>query len=835
MIALRGWFHSAGRVSVKAILCAGGIVLIAALSVPADPPQQALTSATTPAQTQRALMNRYCLACHNDTLKTAGLTLQTIDVGKVPEGAQTWEKVLHKLRGREMPPAGWPRPDSAAYDAFANYLQGELDSAAAANPNPGRPVVHRLNRTEYSNAVRDLLGLDMSSVDIRSLLPADSSAYGFDNVGEALTASPLMLEQYLSAARKIAHLAIGDPKVQPVSDTYTLPKFLMQDERMGEDLPFGTRGGTAIHQYFPADGEYEIKVRLQRNAREYIRGLADAHQLEIRLDGEKVASFAVGGKTFGKDAGIFSRGNLGDEAQEEYERLTGDADLHVRFHAKAGTRLVSVSFLKDQALPEGPLRQPLSQVEYSQYKGGLSAVGSVTVSGPYSVTGLSDTPSRQRIFICRPSAKDQEAACAAKILAALARRAYRRPLTHQDTDTLLSFFSASRKTATFDQAIAAGIERILLGPEFLFRVEEDPKNVAPNKAYRISDYELASRLSFFLWSSIPDDELLNVAQRGQLHSPAVLEQQVRRMLQDSRSQPLVTNFAGQWLLLRNLRTLQPDPEAFPYFDDNLRDAFQQETELFFQSIVREDRSVIDLLSANYTYLNQRLAEYYGIPGVYGSHFRRVMLTDSQRGGLLTQGSILTATSYPNRTAPTLRGKWIMENVLGTPPPPPPPNVPSLAENDQTKALTMRQRMEQHRADPACATCHVRMDPLGFALENFDGTGAWRAVDSTGSAIDSSGVLPDGTKFHGPAELRTLLLTKRDDFAATVTERLLTYALGRGVEYYDQPAIRQILRDSKPDGYRWSSLVLAIVKSTPFQMRKPAPVAREPATTSAGLH
>ena len=780
-------------------------------------------------------MNKYCLACHNDTLKTAGLTLQTIDAGKVPEGAQTWEKVLHKLRGREMPPAGWPRPDSAAYDTFANYLQGELDRGAAANPNPGRPVVHRLNRTEYSNAVRDLLALDMTAVDIRSLLPADSSAYGFDNVGEALTASPLMLEQYLSAARKITRLAIGDSKLQPVSDTYTLPKFLMQDDRTGEDLPFGTRGGTAVHQYFPADGEYEIKVRLQRNAREYIRGLADAHRLEIRLDGEKIASYTVGGKTFGKDAGIFSRGNLGDPAQEEYERLTGDADLHVRFHAKAGTRIVSVAFLKDQALPEGPIQQPLSQVEYSQYKGGLSAVGSVTVGGPYSVTGLSDTASRQRIFICRPSAQNQESACAEKILSALARRAYRRPLTHQDTETLLSFFNASRKTGRFDEAIGAGIERILLGPEFLFRVEEDPKNVVVNAAYRVSDYELASRLSFFLWSSIPDDELLNAAARGQLKNPTVLEQQVRRMLQDPRSQALVNNFAGQWLLLRNLRTLQPDPEAFPYFDDNLRDAFQQETELFFQSIVREDRSVIDLLSANYTYLNQPLAEYYGIPGVYGSHFRRVTLTDEQRGGLLTQGSILTATSYPNRTAPTLRGKWIMENVLGTPPPPPPPNVPSLAENDQTKALTMRQRMEQHRADPACATCHVRMDPLGFALENFDGTGAWRNIDSTGTMIDSSGVLPDGTKFHGPAELRKLLLSKRDDFAATVTERLLTYALGRGVEYYDQPAIREILRESKANDYRWSSLVLAIAKSTPFQMRKAAPAAGQPARTSAELH
>lgn len=628
---------------VKIILGAAGIVLIGALSIQAAP-QQAQSPAPSPAATQRALLNRYCVTCHNETLKTAGLTLDTMDVSNVTAGAPVWEKVLHKLRGREMPPAGWPRPDGAGYDSFANYLETELDRGAAANPNPGRPVIHRLNRTEYSNSVRDLLALDMSAVDIRSLLPADSSAYGFDNVGEVLSASPLMLEQYLSAARKITRLAIGDSKVQPVSDTYTLPRYLMQDDRMSEDLPFGTRGGMAVHQYFPADGEYEVKIRLQRNAREYIRGLAEAHQLEVRLDGEKIASFKVGGEKYGKDAGLFSRGNLGDPAQEEYERVTGDAALHIRFQAKAGTRIIAVAFLKDAALPEGPIQQPLSQVEFSQYKGGISAVGSVTIGGPYAVTGLSNTPSRQRIFICRPATKDQEEACAEKILSALAGRAYRRPATHQDVETLLGFFHSSRKSGSFDAAIGAGIERILLGPEFLFRVEQDPKNVAPNTAYRVSDYELASRLSFFLWSSIPDDELLNAAARGQLKNPAVLEQEVRRMLQDSRSQALVTNFAGQWLLLRNLRTVQPDPEVFPYFDDNLRDAFQQETELFFQSIMREDRSVIDLLSANYTYVNQRLAEYYGIPNVYGSHFRRVTLTDEQRGGLLTQGSILTATS-----------------------------------------------------------------------------------------------------------------------------------------------------------------------------------------------
>jgi hypothetical protein len=756
-----------------------------------------------------------------------------MNVDKVSEGAQVWEKVLIKLRAREMPPAGMPRPDGSTYDSFASYLETELDRTAAANPNPGRPVIHRLNRTEYSNAVRDLLALDTDAVDIRSLLPADESAYGFDNVGAVLSASPLMLEQYLSAARKISRFAIGDPKAQPASATYALPKFLVQDDRMSEDLPFGTRGGIAIHHYFAADGQYDLKIRLQREAREYIRGLAEAHQLEVRLDGERIGLFKVGGETKGKSSGIFSSGHLGDSAQEEYERITGEEGLEVHFPAKAGTRVLAVSFWKESAAPEGPLQPVLSQTEFAQYKGGLIAVGSVTVDGPYNTTGVGETPSRRRIFICRPSGRDDEQACAEKILSTLARRAYRRPVTHQEVETLVGFFKTSRKTGNFDAAIGTALERILVGPEFLFRLEQDPNNVAPNTAYHISDYELASRLSFFLWSSMPDDELLNVAARGQLKNPAVLEQQVRRMLQDSRSNSLVSNFAGQWLLLRNLQAVQPDADVFPYFNDNLRQDFQKETELFFGSIIRDDRSVMDLLNANYTFVNERLAKYYGIPNIYGSDFRRVTLNDGVRGGLLGQASILTATSYGNRTAPTLRGKWIMENILGTPPPPPPPNVPSLKEDEQTKALTMRQRMEQHRANPACASCHMRMDPLGFALENFDAVGGWRTSDA-GAQIDSSGVLPDGTKFNGPAELRKVLSSRRDDFAATVTERLLTYALGRGVDYYDQPTIRNILRQAAPNDYRWSSLVLGIVKSTPFQMRKSGePATVEPAT-SAGL-
>jgi Protein of unknown function (DUF1592)/Protein of unknown function (DUF1588)/Protein of unknown function (DUF1585)/Protein of unknown function (DUF1587)/Protein of unknown function (DUF1595) len=761
--------------------------------------------------------------------------LDNIDAENIPAGAAVWEKVIHKLRTGEMPPAGMPRPDKATYDSFATYLETAIDRAAAANPNPGRPIIRRLNRAEYANAVRDLLALDTSAIDIHSLLPADESSQGFDDVGAVLSISPLLMEKYLSAASQITRLAIGDPHAQLVFDTYTLPKYLMQDDRLSEDLPFGTRGGIAIHHYFPADGEYVVKIKLQRNAREYIRGLAQPHQLEVLLDGQRIRLFTVGGANKGRSGGLFSRPAIvGDPAQEEYERVTGDEGLEVRFPVKAGARIVAVTFIKDEAaVPEGPLQVSLSQIEFAQYKGGLPAVGSVSIGGPYDEKGLGDTPSRRRIFICRPNGKVEEQACARKILSSLARRAYRRPLTHEDLETLMAFFVAGRKTGSFEEAIGAALERLLLGPEFLFRVERDPANVPPNTAYRISDLELASRLSFFLWSSIPDDELLDLATRGRLKDPKVLEQQVRRMLQDPRSEALVDNFAGQWLLLRNLPSIEPDPAVFPYFNDNVKEALEQETKLFFASIVREDRSVIDLLDANYTFVNEPLAQHYGIPNVYGTRLRRVTLTDPNRRGLLGQGSILMATSYANRTAPTLRGKWILENILGSPPPPPPPNVPSLAENAQTKALTMRQRMEQHRANPVCASCHTKMDPLGFAFENFDATGAWRSTDA-GAPIDSSGVLPGGRKFQGPAELRQILLSERDEFAATVTEKLLTYALGRGVEYYDEPAVREILREASPSNYRWSSLVLAIVKSVPFQMRRSRATASgaEPATSAS---
>ena len=774
----------------------------------------------------RAVLNRYCVTCHNDKLKTAGLTLEKLDMGKVSEGAPVWEKVIRKLRAEAMPPVGMPRPDKATYNAIATYLENSLDSAAAANPNPGSPVIHRLNRAEYTNAIRDLLSIE---VDGESLLPPDDSGSGFDNNGDVLTVSPMLLERYLSAGEKISRLAVGDPSLREVVTTYTLPKGLVQEERMSDDLPFGSRGGMAIRHFFPLDGEYLVRIRLQRDKLEFILGIEEEHQLDVRLDGARIKLFAIGG-------GRKVKSNT--PGQGPYER-TADAGLEVRFPVKAGTHLIGISYLKDNIKPEGLVGQGRNRAFFE-------GVGSVTIVGPYQRAGSGETPSRARIFICRPgssarvvpsggtgmqsSISQSEEPCARRILSALARRAYRRLVTDQDVRPLLGLYKASReKGASFEASIGMALRGILVSTGFLFRVEHDPANIAPNTAYPISDVELASRLSFFLWSSIPDEQLLELAQRGKLRDPAVLEQQVRRMLADARSNTLVSNFVGQWLYLRNIRRVLPDPKEFPNFDENLRQAFERETELFFESMLHEDRSVLDILNADYTFVNERLARHYGIPNVFGNDFRRVTLTDDNRRGLLGQASVLTVTSYATRTAPTLRGKWLLENILGTPPPPPPPNVPSLKDNKDTAAMTMRQRMEQHRANPACAVCHLRMDPLGFALENFDAVGKWRTTSGDANTpIDASGALPDGTKFQGPAELRKILLSMPDQFVSTVTEKLLTYALGRATEYYDAPAIRRITREAAPGGYRWSSIITGIVKSPPFRMRKSG----EPATSAA---
>ena len=818
-------------VALLAIGLASGGWLQAARQEPSNP---------SPASQQRALLNRYCVTCHNERLKTAGLLLDKMDVEQVSAAAEVWEKVVRKLRTEAMPPAGVPRPDKAGYDSFATYLETALDRAAAAKPNPGRPAgVHRLNRAEYSNAIRDLLALE---IDANALLPADEESHGFDNNGDVLSVSPSLLERYVIASRKISLLALGDPAISPGVAKYDVPTRLIQEDRMSEDLPFGSRGGMAIRHHFPMDGEYVIKISLLRNATGSILGLAEPHDLDVRLDGSRIKRFTVGGAfkldLSGPTPEEVYRPNPERAKREEYEQ-TSDKALEIRFPAKAGTRLVGVAFVNDGSAPEDILRSRLPAFAFNNYREGSPAVASVSIGGPYNATGAGDTPSRRKVLVCRPTGApgsargNDEATCARTILSTLARRAYRRPPTDEDIQTLLSFYQVGSQKGGFEAGIGMALRGILVSPDFVFRIERDPANLAPGAAYPITDLELASRLSFFLWSSIPDDTLLDLAERGKLKDPAVLEQQVRRMLADSRSKALVDNFAGQWLYLRNVGAKSPEPAAFPEFDDSLREAFQQETELFFESMLREDRSVVNLLNADYTFLNGRLARHYGIPNIYGSHFRRVTLSDDLRRGLLGQGSILMVTSYATRTSPVTRGKWLLEQVLGAPPPPPPANVPALKDaGADGKPQSVRQRMEQHRANPVCAGCHARMDPLGFSLENFDGIGRWRTMESN-APIDPSGVLPDGTKFQGPAGLRKILLDHPERFVTTVTEKLLTYALGRGVEYYDQPAIRTILREAARSEYRWSSLILGIVKSTPFQMRASAEQTPE-RTAAAGL-
>jgi hypothetical protein len=757
----------------------------------------------------RALLDKYCVGCHSGRNPTAGLAISSLDVRQIGEAAESWEKIVAKLRSRSMPPAGVPRPDAASYDTLASSLEAALDAAAAAKPNPGRSVLHRLNRAEYTNAIRDLLALD---IDGRSLLPADDSGYGFDNIADVLSVSPALLERYMIAAGRISRLAIGDAATRPAMQTYSVRPTLLQHDRMNEDQPFGTRGGLAVRHYFPVDGEYQLKIRLQRTHANQIRGLGEPNDLEVRLDRRRVAQFKVGGDG-PRDAWSAV------PSASVYEQ-TADDGLEVRLEVKAGTRLVGVAFPKKSAIAEGVLEPRLSVAtyEYAGDRDSPMSVETLQISGPFGRAQAGDTPSRRRIFSCYPAQASEEDACAARVLRSLAQRAYRRPVTDADLESLRRFYVQGRKKGSFEAGIELALRAMLVDPDFLFRSARSSSSAPAGTVAPVSDIELASRLSFFLWSSIPDDELLGLAMQGELRRPATLERQVTRMLADARSRALVTNFGGQWLHVRNLRESTPDPEAFPDFDENLREAFQRETELFLESQLREDRSVVDLLSANYTFVNERLARHYGIPDVYGGHFRRVTFGDGTRGGLLGQGGILTVTSYPNRTSPTLRGKWVLENILGAPPPAPPPNVPGLEESSASKPLTVRQRMEEHRRNPVCASCHAPMDPLGLALENFDGIGRWRASEA-GAAVDTSATLPDGSKFDGPGGLKGHLLGQRDRFASTVAQKLLTYALGRGLEYYDAPAVRKIVTEAAPAGYRWSAIVLGIVKSTPFQMKQ----------------
>ena len=789
--------------------------------------------ATSTAAPQRALLDRYCVTCHNERLRTGGLALDALDVSRVGATPEIWERVVLKLRGGMMPPAGRPRPERQTYDGFRTWLEAELDRAAASRIEPGRVPAHRLNRAEYANAVRDLLALE---VDAAALLPADDTGHGFDNLAGTLALSPVLMERYLSAARRISRLAVGDPTIGPgsTSQVYRVPIAMTQNERMSDDLPFGSRAGLAVRHRFPLDGEYLVTIRLKRSVYEYIVNLDEAHDLDLRIDGRRVARFPVGAEAPGRPAPVTFSGTFVAAGEAEYPsqdwddyRTGADADLAVRVPVRAGTRVVGVSFVGKSWEQEGVLQPPLREygatvtetTDTSPRPEG-PGVESVAIDGPYAATGSGETASRARIFICRPGGRAAEDACARQILAALARRAYRRPVGEADVAALLAFYRTGRQAGGFEAGIRAALERLLIDPEFLFRIERDPEDVAPGAPYRLSDLELASRLSFFLWSSIPDDDLLDAAIDGRLSDPAERERQVRRMLADSRSRALVDNFAGQWLSLRSVAGIAPDPNLFPDFDENLREALRRETELFVESQLREDRSVVDLLRADHSFLNERLARHYGIAGVTGSHYRRVTLPDERRGGLLGQGSILAATSYGNRTSPVLRAKWLLENILGTPPAPPPPDIPPLpARGEAGEPRTVRERLAQHRRNAACAVCHAPMDPLGFALENFDAVGAWRTRDA-GLPVDASAVLADGTtSFDGPAGLRRVLLDRSEQFVETVTEKLLTYALGRGIEHYDRPVIRAVTRAAAEDDHRWSSLILGIVESTSFRMRR----------------
>jgi hypothetical protein len=786
-------------------LVASAACLVASAVPRAGAPQQATTASLPLAVSSphRATLDRYCGTCHNERVKSGGLVLTGLDVSRPATDAATWEKVVRKLRGRMMPPAGLPRPDDATYDRLASDLESALDAAAAQQPNPGRTdTFRRLSRIEYQNAIRDILDLE---VDVSALLPKDDASHGFDNVANG-ELSPTLLERYLAAAQKVSRAAVGGPLPSPASHVVILPSDLTQDDHL-EGLPLGSRGGTVVRYNFPLDGSYEIQIRLSRDRNENVEGLNEPQEVELTLDGQRVQMFGV--KPNRNQSGIY----YADEAV--------DKDLHTRIHVTAGPHEVGVLFPRRTFALEETERQPsLAHFNMDRHPRVQIALYSVSIAGPFTAGTVSDTPSRRRLFVCTPTNAASEDSCARQIVSTVARRAFRRTVTPADIDAPMRFYKEARADGGFDAGIEMALRAVLASTEFLFRIERDPKNVAPQTPYRVSDVELATRLSFFLWSSVPDDELLDLAIAGRLSRPATLEQQVKRMLASPKSDALVTNFAGQWLYLRNLAAANPDARAFPDFDDNLRQAFRRETELFVDSIMREDRSALDLLRANYTFVNERLAKHYGIPNVYGSRFRRVSLgNDSVRGGLLGQGSILTVTSYANRTSPVLRGKWILENIVGTPPPPPPPNVPPLEDTDvEGKVLSMRERMAQHRASPACAGCHQLMDPAGLSMENFDAIGRWRLRTESGGDVDASGGLPDGSTFNGMSGLRAALLRKPDMFVGTLTEKLMTYGLGRGLEYYDAPSVRRIVAGARAQDYRFSSLVLGIVVSDPFQKR-----------------
>jgi hypothetical protein len=753
-------------------------------------------------------------------MRVGGLALDDVDADRIGAAPDLWEKVARKLHTREMPPAGVRRPDDDTYRSLIAAIEGPLDAEAEASPRPGRVPVHRLNRAEYANAVRDLLALD---VDGRQLIADEPDGHGFDNAASVLTASPALIESYLSAAATVSRLAVGR-SAAAVVDTFKIPTAMVQDDRADERQPFGSRGGVSVRYQFPIDGSYTIKVVLKRQLYRYLIGMGEPHQIDLRLDGALLKRFTIGGEGRGLTAPESFAGNTqGDPGWEVYMH-TADEGLEVRVPVKAGARDVSVSFLRQRVEPEGVLQPPqrgFARTTNEVYFG-EPAVESLLVGGPYDASKAHETPSRRRIFLCRPATRAAEEPCARRILSTLARRAYRRPVTEVDVHTLLDFYRAGRKDGDFDLGIERGLRRLLSAPAFLFRVEHEPSSVVAGRAFTVSPIDLASRLSFFLWSSIPDDELLAAAVNGTLANRAVVERQVARMLRDERSRALADNFVFQWLQLGRLAGVVPDADEFPDFDENLREAMQQETRLFVGGQIRENHSVVDLVAADYSFLNERLARHYQVPNVYGSRFRRVEFADGIRGGLLGQASILTATSYPNRTSPVLRGRWLLETLLGAPPPPPPPDVPLLKDNGADgERRSVRERLEAHRKNPSCAICHVRMDPLGFSLENFDALGKWRTA-SDGAPVDASASLPDGSRFDGVSGLRTLLVSHPDDFVRTFTERLLSYAIGRGTEAGDLPSVRKIVRESASQDYRWSAIIAGIVRSAPFSMSTSAP-------------
>ena len=783
----------AARVSCVLAMCAGHFGLSAG-------PQ---TGSAADAAVHRALLDRYCIACHSQKLKTAGLALDKADIANPVAGAEVWEKVIRKVRGGLMPPAGMPRPDQASAASLVAYLETSLDQAARFKPNPGRALIHRLNRTEYGNAVRDLLGV---TVDMAAMLPPDDAAYGFDNIADLLGVSPVLLERYLAAAWKISALAVGDADTPTSMETYRIPPELSQYNHV-EGLPVGTRGGTVLTHNFPLDGEYVLHAGLWSNTTHWVKGIEYPNTFVVLLDDKVIHKVTIGG---GEDQKLMYATS---QADIQFEKR-----MEVRVPVTAGPHKIGFTFIEKNHGQWDDLIQPVMKDNIDQLgTTGMLVLDRVLVTGPMNPTGRGDSPSRRQIFGCRPSGPSGEVPCAKRIIETLARRAYRQPVNDRQMETLLGFYQQGHNQGDFDTGIQYAVTRIIASPEFLFRLEPDPENVKSDTPYRLNDFELATRLAAFLWSSIPDDALLDLAARGRLKDPVVYEQQVRRMMIDPRAESLITNFAGQWLYLRNLKDTHPDQNQFPDFDENLRNDLRRETELFFGSILREDRSALDLLNANYTFLNERLARHYGIPDIYGDDFRRVPVADDARRGLLGQGSVLTVSSYPNRTSPVLRGKFILTNFLGTPPPAPPPNVPPLKDDEPGKPLTMKQKMEQHRANAACAVCHRVMDPLGFALENFDAVGRWRVHDQ-GVTIDPADTLSDGSRVSGAVDLRRMLLARQDQFVATLTEKLFTYALGRGVEYYDMPAVRTIARDAARNNYRFSSLILGIARSVPFQMK-----------------